>query len=286
MKTVAIIGGSRAYDLVGQMPATLLGSLDTPFGRSSPIWRIEGDSPCFLLSRHGLGGYKLSAPFVNYRANIYALKDLGVERIVAWSGPGALHLRYRIGEFVLPHDVIDETRNRKHTFFEDRGVGFVRQYPVFCPEVTRTLRQTLSALGLDASTGVYVATEGPRLETPAEIRKYRMLGGDLVGMTLCPECFLARELELCYAPLCYVSNYAEGVREREFRPGELFEGLADPQEHAAMEAAVRLFPKIIAAVLPGLAEQSFACTCPSTMERYRRRGDLGPDWHTWFRPCP
>ena len=107
----------------------------------------------------------------------------------------------------------------------------------------------------------------------------------LFTITVCFAGFLARELEICYAPLCYVSNYAEGVREREFRPGELFEGLADPQEREAMEAAVRLFPEIIAAIVPRLAEQSFACTCPSTMERYRRRGDLGPDWHTWFGHC-
>lgn len=281
--TIAIIGGSRAYDILKDFRSEFIGTLDTPFGTSSPIWEINGEIPYILMSRHGKESYELSAPFVNYRANIYALKQLGAQRIVAWSGPGALHLRYRIGQFVLPHDIIDETRNRKQTFFERRGIGFIRQYPVFCPELSSVLRRVLASIGYGASPGIYVATEGPRLETPAEIQKYKRLGGDLVGMTLSPECFLAKELELCYAPFCYISNYAEGVRHREFTSGELFEGLASPEEKNLMEKAVREIPRVLDRLIPAIHKHNFSCPCSETMKRYKLRGELSEDWREWFK---
>jgi 5'-methylthioadenosine phosphorylase len=130
---------------------------------------------------------------------------------------------------------------------------------------------------------VYVATTGPRLETAAEIRKFRLLGGDLVGQTLVPEVFLARELEFCYAALTYVVNYAEGLVERPYRPGVLFEGLATPEEVARVQAVEAAFPELILQMLPALAKTARQCPCPRLMERYRRRGDIGDDWRTWVR---
>ena len=130
---------------------------------------------------------------------------------------------------------------------------------------------------------VYVATTGPRLETAAEIRKFGLLGGDLVGQTLAPEIFLARELELCYAALTYVVNYAEGVVERPYQPGVLFEGLATPAEAAKVRAVEAAFPEFIIRLLPGLTATPRCCPCPRLMERYRLRGDIGDDWRTWVR---
>ncbi|MBI4384160.1 MAG: MTAP family purine nucleoside phosphorylase, partial [Nitrospinae bacterium] len=234
-ESLAVIGGSGAYHLLAGNALgreTECRALDTPFGKSSPVRRFASGPLSFLfISRHGETGYSTAAPFVNYRANIYALKECGAERIVSWSGPGIVNEAFRPGDFVAPRDIIDETRGRESTFFKNRGIGFIRQQTPFCPQVSWSLREAFHAAGLpNHNYGVYACTEGPRLETPAEIRKLRLLGADLVGMTLAPEAFLARELEMCYAPACYLTNYAEGTAERAFREGELFEGMQTAEE--------------------------------------------------------
>jgi 5'-methylthioadenosine phosphorylase len=237
-----------------------------------------------FLSRHGEKGYSLSAPFVNYRANIYALKELGVKQIISWSGPGAISTFYQIGEYVLVDDIVDETHGRESTFYKNQGIGFIRQSPVFCPTLRECMKNSLKNLKISFSDkGTYVCTQGPRLETPAEIRKYKMYGGDLVGMTLVPEVFLAKELELCYAAICYVTNYAEGIVTRPFKSGELFEGLSTDAERKAVENAVSRFPIIIKEIAKNITRQKILCPCQSLMERYKRRGDIGPDWHDWIK---
>ncbi|HHT9154990.1 MAG TPA: MTAP family purine nucleoside phosphorylase [Candidatus Tripitaka sp. YC43] len=301
MSGFAVIGGSQAYDLLsrGAIHGKRLGPRKTPFGPSQPIYVIQVDSQTtaqpiefLFLSRHGERGYETSAPFVNYRANIYALKDMGVNRIIAWSGPGAINPRYKVGQFVVVDDLIDETQDRQSTFFEKGGLGFIRQSPVFCPALRGLLVEVLKGQGLDPSDkGVYVCTQGPRLETPAEIKKFASYGGELVGMTLVPEVFLARELEMCYAALCYVSNYAEGVVKREFKAGELFEGLSSQEDKAAVARAVAQFPNIILEAARRLASQSTSggpvdptkCQCQAAMERYRREGRIGGDWRRWIK---
>jgi 5'-methylthioadenosine phosphorylase len=178
---------------------------------------------------------------------------------------------------------VDETRGRAYTFFEGLGIGFLRQNPVFCPELAASLTRTIeSKIGHCRASDIYVCTQGPRLETRAEIRKFASYGGTLVGMTLIPEAFLARELEMCYCPVCYVTNYAEGVVEREYAPGELFEGLLTTQEKTAVDAAVELLPEIATQALLASCVTP-TCSCSLSMERYRRRGDIGPDWHTWVK---
>lgn len=283
----AVIGGSQAYDLLqkGCIHGERIGEIQTPFGPSQPIYHIQ-DTPCemLFLSRHGEKRYSLTAPFVNYRANIYALKELGVKQIVSWSGPGAINTSYQIGEYVIVDDVVDETHGRESTFYKNSGIGFIRQSPVFCPTLRECIKSSLKNLKFNFSDrGTYVCTQGPRLETPAEIRKYKSYGGDLVGMTIVPEVFLAKELELCYAAICYVTNYAEGVVERPFKAGELFEGLSNDAERKAVEDAVSRFPTIIKEIAKNLTLQGTLCQCQSLMERYKRRGDIGPDWHDWIK---
>lgn len=283
--TFAVIGGSRAYDLLqnGKINGERIGALQTPFGNSQPVYLIQNPQYDMLfLSRHGEKGYNITAPFVNYRANIYALKELGVKQIVSWSGPGTINQSYKIGEFVLADDIVDETHGRESTFYENKGIGFIRQFPVFCPTLIKCIRYSLNNLLINFSeSGTYVCTQGPRLETPAEIRKYKSYGGDLVGMTLVPEVFLAKELEMCYAAICYVTNYAEGILNRPFKAGELFEGLSNDTDRKTVEKAVSKFPIIITEIAKNIKQQELICQCQSSMDRYKIRGDIGTDWHEW-----
>jgi 5'-methylthioadenosine phosphorylase len=279
--TSAIIGGSTGY-LTAQSLDGGGKVIRTPFGPSAPIHKIDTiDGDVYFLSRHGESGYTVAAPYVNYRANIWALKELGVRRIVAWSGPGAIDPSLEIGELVVPADIIDETRGRGSSFFENTGLGFLRQNPPFCPCLTGALRNEIVARGgRRRESDVYVCTQGPRLETPAEIRKFASYGATLVGMTVAPECFLARELEICYCPICYVTNYAEGVIHRTYEPGKLFEGLLNDEERTRVDAAARILPEVALAALT--SDCQCQCSCRFSMERYRRRGDIGEDWHTWI----
>ncbi|MBI5178665.1 MAG: MTAP family purine nucleoside phosphorylase [Nitrospinae bacterium] len=285
--TLAVIGGSRAYDLLKSSGfGAVKGKphvIKTPFGNSAPV-RLFSSSrfSYFFLSRHGEKGYEVSAPYVNYRANIWALKKLGVERIVSWSQPGAISPKIKPGDFILPHDIIDMTKNRPANFFEGTGLGFIRMSEPFCPEVRSACAHALSTASFGGkqgslklawhANGVYVCTEGPRLETPAEIRMFARWGGDLVGMTLVPEAFLARQMEMCYGAICLSSNFAEGVVARGFKEGELFEGMLAPEESAAVEASVQHLPRIIGAALGALAGMKRECKCGLAMERYRKKG--------------
>jgi 5'-methylthioadenosine phosphorylase len=287
---VLLLGGSGAYAL----PAGTLGErissrrVRTPYGLSNPVHLFGKDGfRFFFLSRHGERGYATTAPYVNYRANVYAAKRLGVERIFAWTGPGAISPRHRPGDLVLPDDLLDFTRSRPSTFYEGKGIGFVRQFPVFCERMRQALRRSARLRGGGGKFyhgGTYACTEGPRLETPAEIRFLATAGADLVGMTLCPEAFLARELEICYAPVAYVTNYAEGVRRLPYRRGTLFEGMLPPTEASAVEAAKNAIPAIALAAAKALAGVERDCPCAVSMERYRKRGVIGPDFREWVAP--
>lgn len=206
-----------------------------------------------------------------------------MERIFSWSGPGIINPAFKPGDFVLPDDILDETRNRESTFFKNSGLGFIRQNEPFCPELRGALHDALHTAGKPhQERGVYVCTEGPRLESPAEIRKYRILGADLVGMTLAPEAFLARELEMCYQPVCYLTNYAEGVVARKFEKGTLFEGMQTEEEGIAVEAAIRQFPDILRAGFSSLAKRQRTCQCKDAMKRYKVKGMIGDDWRLWI----
>ena len=284
----AIIGGSSGFRFLDEHGAALkaLGPVSTPFGNSAPVYCGSSSGVEFLfISRHGERGYDLTASFVNYRANIWALKDFGVERIIAWSGPAAIDPAIEIGEIVVPGDLADETKRRDYTFFEGLGLGFIRQSPTFCPELSGALTAAIrDRFGHCRTDGVYVCTEGPRLETAAEIRKFAAYGGTLVGMTLVPEVFLAKELEMCYAAVCYTTNYAEGVRKRSFRAGILFEGLTDDAEARVVDEAAEVVGALALSALAQAAGKPRSCACPKLMERYRLRGDIGDDWRTWIVP--
>jgi len=240
----------------------------------------HGERRFFLMPRHGEREYQVTAPFINYRANIWALKELGVERLVAWTGPGSLTSGLRVGDLVLPDDLIDMTRHRATTFFENKGIGILRQSPTFCSTLRSALEQVLSEMALrHVREGVYVVSEGPRLETRAEARALRTMGGDLVGMTLAPEAFLARELEMCYHPIAYVTAWAEGVGEdadASTRPG------SEEERQARIDETLQLMPEIVWNLLELLPTAAWACSCQDSMLRYKKRNLIDDDFHKWI----
>jgi len=285
-RLLGVIGGSQAYTLVKEekFSGERIGPLRTPFGSSQPVYRIKnGETQFLLLSRHGENRYCLTPTFVNYRANIFALKEIGATHIIAWSGPGSFSKDLPPGSFVIVDDIIDNTTARSKTFFENTGVGFIRMSEPFCPSMRALISDTMKELNIECVSGAtYVCTEGPRLETPAEIRMYKMLGANLVGMTLAPEVFLAKELELCYAAICYVTNYAEGIKDAPLDPEVLFGGMADEEELEKVRSAVDTFPAIIKALAANLPSILSDCSCAQSMSRYKKSGRLNDDWRTWF----
>lgn len=282
--SLACIGGTAAYDLLrdGAFVAHRVGPRPTPFGESQPIYLCHSRfDEFYFLSRHGERGYELAPSFVNYRANIYALKDLGVRAIVSWTETRAINHNYGIGEFVIISDLIDETITRPKTFFENQGLGVVRQWPVFCPSLRTALGTVMRGESRRFSDqATYVCIEGPRRETPGECRKYASYGGDLLGMTLAPEVFLAKELQMCYASLGYVASYAENGSD--FRPFENGRVLDRDAEAQRAKDAFESLPRMIERLTHVLQGTPGICNCESSMQHHIASGQIGWDWRTWF----
>jgi len=217
---VAIIGGTGLELLLKDAEQIQVG---TPHGPPPPICvgELEG-KPVAFLPRHGVH-HSLPPHKVNYQANIYALHEIGVQRIVATSAVGAINPDLKPGELVVPHDLIDFTKLRSPTFYNEAPVTHIDLSQPYCPEIRSLLIKSIKNFASRTrDRAVLVCTEGPRYETPAEIEMFRRLGGDLVGMTCAPETVLARELEMCYATLCFVSNMAAGMQQR-LTAGEVIE---------------------------------------------------------------
>jgi 5'-methylthioadenosine phosphorylase len=206
--TLAIIGGSGLYGMPGLKDVSEH-DLTTPFGKpSAPIvtGTLQGLQVAFL-ARHGIG-HHISPTEVNYRANIYALKSLGVERVVGISACGSLREDYIPGNLVIPDQVFDLTRNRRCTFFGEGLVVHIGVADPFCPDLSTQLFQAVQATGAVVHHGgTFLTVEGPRFSTKAESNVYRSWGMSLIGMTTSPEVFLAREAELCYTVMAHVTDY-------------------------------------------------------------------------------
>jgi len=206
--TFGIIGGSGLYDLP-QLTDKKQIEIDTPFGSpSSPIMTglVNGHRLAFL-ARHGIG-HTISPSEVNYRANIWAFKTLGVKRLISVSACGSLREDYKPGEIVIPDQVYDNTHKRARTFFENGLVVHVSTADPFCAELNHSLAQALEEEGATYHEGgAYITIEGPRFSTRAESNTFRLWGMSLVGMTCSPEVFLAREAEICYATMAHVTDY-------------------------------------------------------------------------------
>ncbi|MDX1734616.1 MAG: S-methyl-5'-thioinosine phosphorylase [Halioglobus sp.] len=214
MTALGIIGGTGLEQLAG-LESVTEHAVPTPYGEpSQPIreGRIKG-SPVFFLHRHGSPG-AIPPHLVNYRANVWALQSLGVSRILAVNAVGGISAAMRTGKLVVPDQLVDYTWGREHTF--DVGEGGTLQHVDFSEPYDRQLRAELLEAAHRAaipheSSGVYGVTQGPRLETAAEIQRMARDGCDVVGMTGMPEAGLARELGLAYASVCMVVNPAAGL---------------------------------------------------------------------------
>jgi 5'-methylthioadenosine phosphorylase len=289
MTKTAVILGSGIWRMLQGASAPQLSdgrTRETPFGPSRPVYEavLPGGRRVLLLMRHGERGYDIGAWAVNYRANLWALKDLGADHILATCACGGIDPGLAVGSFVVPHDILDKTTCRAKTCFESSGLGIIRHADPFCPALRSALVAGLEAAGEPHRTeGIYVCTDGPRLETPAEIRSYARDGATIVGMTLAPEFALARELEMCYAALAFVVNPAEGVGLRPYRPDVLFEGMATDEELEAGDRAADRLPEILAKALGRVADQR-PCHCREAMKRYKDRGEIGEDFRTWVEP--
>ncbi len=205
---LAIIGGSGLYHMEHLQDIQEY-DLDTPFGKPSApivIGTLEGMRLAFL-ARHGIG-HTLTPSEVPYRANIYALKSLGVERIVSISACGSLREDYAPGHIVIPDQIFDNTRGRIRSFFGEGLVAHISAADPYCPHLSDQLEQAVRAAGGTVHRGgTFVIIEGPRFSTKAESHLYRSWGMSIIGMTAAPEAFLAREAEICYATMAHVTDY-------------------------------------------------------------------------------
>jgi len=206
--TLAVIGGSGLYAMEALSGVREV-KIRTPFGNPSDAivtGTLEGVRVAFL-PRHGRG-HRINPSEVNHRANIYALKMLGVEQIISVSACGSLREELRPRDMVFPDQVFDRTKGRASTFFEKGIVAHVGVANPYCPELAGRLYEAASGLGFRThKRGTYVCIEGPQFSTRAESKVYRELGFSVIGMTNVPECKLAREAEICYASVALVTDY-------------------------------------------------------------------------------
>ncbi len=226
-----IVGGTAAYglDVTRWQPQAPPFCLDTPFGPSPAITLLRPwpQAPAVAFcSRHGQDALKHSAAFLNPRALVWAAHMLGVRNILSWNGVGAISNQLAVGDLLVPHDLLDWTHARVASFGRERLTTATS--PSFAPAARTAILAAIhdikqvSGENIHAQ-GHYICTEGPRLETKAEIELFHQLGADVVGMTLVPELFLAQELKIGYASLCYITNFATGrasgrKQKRQFGP--------------------------------------------------------------------
>lgn len=259
MIKIAIIGGTGVYDpnILSNIKQE---ELETPYGVVEfKTGDYHGRSVAFI-PRHG-AKHSIPPHLINYRANIWAMKKLGVESIIATTAVGSLNLEMKPGDFVLIDQFLDFTKNRVNTFYEggSRGVVHVDATSPYCPSLRKTISEAGKKIGQTIhNQGTYVCTEGPRFETPAEIRMFAKLGGDLVGMTNVPEVVLAHEAEMCYATISMVTNFAAGISDQPLTHGEVLD---------AMRANTENIKKLIMSAIE-LIDLDQDCACKHVLKEY------------------
>jgi len=205
---IGVIGGTGLYDIEGLTDIEEV-DINTPFGKPSDtiiVGKLEGVGIAFL-PRHGRG-HRISPTELPSRANIYALKSLGVEYIMAISSAGSFKKEIKPGDLIIPDQLIDRTRHRVSSFFSEGVVGHIPFAEPFCPVLSQILFEVAREAGGSVHQGgTYVVMEGPAFSTRAESQLYRSWGADIIGMTALPEAKLAREAEICYAIIGCVSDY-------------------------------------------------------------------------------
>jgi len=256
---VAIIGGTGLESLLRDAEEIRIG---TPYGLPPPVsvGEVEGVHVAFL-PRHGVQ-HSVPPHEVNYRANVYALYMMGAKRIITTNAVGAINSSFKPGDLVVPHDLIDFTKSRKSTFYDSAPVTHIDVTQIYCPETRLILIEAMKKSDLHGHDhAVLACMEGPRLETPAEIEMLRRLGCDIVGMTGAPEAVLARELEICYATICFVTNMAAGM-QAQLTACELVE---------MAKKKFSVIEQILRDTIKNLPKERH-CLCASALKNARLRG--------------
>ncbi len=222
---IGLIGGSGLYEING-LEITKEVSISTPYGEPSSAYKIgniEGTEIVFL-ARHGIP-HRIPPHNINFRANIWGFKSLGVKRIISVSAVGGISRGMPPGSIVLLDQIIDMTMGaRKSTFYDDARVVHVDFTNPYCPEMREIAIRASRDTELEIKTkGTYICVNGPRLETAKEIQFFSSIGADVVGMTAMPEAILARELEICLLGLSTVTNYAAGIIDKKLTTTEVLE---------------------------------------------------------------
>ena len=245
-KVVGVIGGSGLYEMEGLEDVQTI-SLTTPFGDPSDsfvVGRLEGVKMAFL-PRHGKG-HRIQPSSVNFRANIYGMKMLGVQWIIGVSAVGSMKELLHPGDMVIPNQYIDRTVGRPNTFFDDGVVCHIGFADPVCPHLSQILVKAGKEVGATIhKEGTYLCIEGPQFSTRAESKLYRTWGVDVIGMTNLPEAKLAREAEICYATIAFVTDYDCWHQEEEdVSVGDILRILAQSTKIAksAIRTAVKHLP--------------------------------------------
>lgn len=285
--TVACIASEKINDPLDadRIEGRRLPPRGTPFGDSCGVFLCDAREPAFyFLPRYGSTADADRSGGVDPRAGLYALKDLGVQTVIEWAPSAAIVHTMTIGDLVVPTDLLDWTRRRPRTFFEGAPWGALRQLPVFCPTLRRAAGEALHEMKLVYhGAGTVAVTDGPRLETPAEIRMLAHVGTELVTHSFAPDVFLAKELQMCYAAICYVVSYAEtGSPHRPLTVGSLFGGPAQVTEEQRLASTVAAMGEIVRNIITTMDDTPRQCRCESTMADHIRQYGLPDDWHEWF----
>jgi 5'-methylthioadenosine phosphorylase len=259
---LGIIGGTGMAEALGSLGSGEKHRVDTPFGPpSSPITVAEiGGAPVALIPRHG-DGHRYPPSRVPYRANIFALKAVGVTHVLATTAVGSLREEIRPGELVVPDQLIDRTFRREPTFFDDLAVHVEFAQP-FCSSMRKVLLGAKSEVRVHDG-GTYVCMEGPQFSTRAESELHRSWGAHLIGMTLSPEAKLAREAELCYAALDLVTDFDCWRPHRaDLGDHELLEEIIGNLRSTSAAALA-----LLRAALPAAQSLATGCPCQESLER-------------------
>jgi 5'-methylthioadenosine phosphorylase len=253
---IGIIGGTGLYDskLLKNIQEV---EVNTPYGAPSDSFTIGelGGRQVAFLARHGRK-HTIRPTDVNSRANMFAFKKLGVTRVLAVSTVGSLKEEYKPGHLVFVDQFIDRTTRREQSFYTQDRVCHISMADPMCPEIRKALIAVAKKAKISAhNTGTYVCIEGPRFSTKAESKMFQMWGADVVGMTMVPECVLAREAELCYASTAMVTDY-DCWKDHPVSTEEIV---------ITMKANVEKVKKIIADVVAALPKEC-GCDCKNALK--------------------
>ncbi|MBN1622088.1 MAG: S-methyl-5'-thioadenosine phosphorylase [Endomicrobiales bacterium] len=255
---IAVIGGTGTYEIEGiqNLKET---RIKTPFGNPSDsvtIGELEGVK-CAFLARHGKD-HSISPSEVNSRANIYALKSLGVEQILSVSAVGSLKEDIKARDFLIPDQLFDRTKNRPCTFFGNGIVGHVGFAQPFCDDMSSILHKATESAGIKSHFGgTYVCIEGPQFSTKAESEVNRQLDFSVVGMTAIPEAKLAREAEICYSTIALITDYDVWKEDEEVSVETILDTLKQNESNVK---------RVIKSVVRLLAERERNCLCKNALQ--------------------